>query len=58
MGSPGSMPSSPNPPFGLVEFTPSQLEKMEAGSGGVWRIPPSFDGHQRNPLPRFTVLLE
>lgn len=47
-----------DPPFGLVEFTPSQLEKMEAGSGGVWRIPPSFDGHQRNPLPRFTVLLE
>ena len=23
---------------------------------GVWRIPPSFDGHQRSPLPRFTVL--
>lgn len=47
-----------DPPFGLVEFTQSQLEKMEAGSGGVWRIPPSFDGHQRSPLPRFTVLLE
>lgn len=23
---------------------------------GVWRIPPSFDGNKRAPLPRFTVL--
>jgi hypothetical protein len=22
----------------------------------VWRIPPSYDGHKRSPLPRFTVL--
>ena len=22
----------------------------------MWRIPPKFDGHQRSPLPRFTVL--
>jgi site-specific DNA-methyltransferase (adenine-specific) len=47
-----------DPPFGVVEFTQAQLDKMEAGSGGVWRIPPSFDGHVRRPLPRFTVLLE
>jgi site-specific DNA-methyltransferase (adenine-specific) len=47
-----------DPPFGVVEFTQAQLEKMEAGSGGVWRIPPSFDGHVRHPVPRFTVLLE
>lgn len=47
-----------DPPFGVLEFTQAQLDKMEAGSGGVWRIPPSFDGHQRRPLPRFTVLLE
>jgi hypothetical protein len=47
-----------DPPFGVVEYTPTQLRKMEAGSGGVWRIPPSFDGHKRSPLPRFTVLLE
>ncbi|MGH2487970.1 MAG: DNA methyltransferase [Ktedonobacterales bacterium] len=47
-----------DPPFGLIEFTQSHLDKMEAGSGGVWRIPPSFDGHKRSPLPRFTVLLE
>jgi DNA modification methylase len=24
----------------------------------VWRIPPSFDGHVRAPLPRFTTLTE
>jgi site-specific DNA-methyltransferase (adenine-specific) len=47
-----------DPPFGVLEFAQAQLDKMEAGSGGVWRIPPSFDGHQRRPLPRFTVLLE
>lgn len=45
-----------DPPYGLVEYTPRQLEKMKNGQGGVWRIPPSFDGCQRRPLPRFTVL--
>jgi site-specific DNA-methyltransferase (adenine-specific) len=45
-----------DPPYGLVEYTPSQLEKMKNGNGGVWRIPPSFDGCQRRPVPRFTVL--
>jgi len=39
-----------------VEYTPRELEKMRNGRGGVWRIPPSFDGCQRKPLPRFTVL--
>ena len=47
-----------DPPFGVIEYTTPQLRKMESGSGGVWRIPPSFDGHKRSPLPRFTVLLE
>lgn len=45
-----------DPPYGLVEYTAEQKEKLRAGRGGVWRIPPSFDGHQRSPLPRFTVL--
>jgi len=31
---------------------------MQNGRGGVWRIPPSFDGCKRSPLPRFTVLTE
>lgn len=47
-----------DPPYGLLEYTPRELEKLRKGRGGVWRIPPSFDGHQRNPLPRFTVLKE
>lgn len=45
-----------DPPYGLVEYQPEQLDKRRNGSGGVWRIPPSFDGAQRSPVPRFTVL--
>ena len=45
-----------DPPYGVKEYDPDQLEKRAAGSGGVWRIPPSFDGHARAPLPRFTAL--
>jgi site-specific DNA-methyltransferase (adenine-specific) len=45
-----------DPPYGLVEYKPDQLEKMKNGNGGIWRVPPSFDGCQRRPLPRFTVL--
>jgi site-specific DNA-methyltransferase (adenine-specific) len=45
-----------DPPYGLIEYAPDQLAKRKNGKGGVWRIPPSFDGCQRQPLPRFTVL--
>ena len=45
-----------DPPYGLVEYSKKQQEKLRAKNGGIWRIPPSFDGHQRSPLPRFTVL--
>jgi DNA modification methylase len=45
-----------DPPYGLVEYTPKENEKRKNGKGGVWRIPPSFDGHQRSPLPRFSIL--
>lgn len=45
-----------DPPYGLKEYTHSEKEKLRVGRGGVWRIPPSFDGCQRRPLPRFTVL--
>ena len=47
-----------DPPYGLLEYTPGELKKLQEGRGGVWRIPPSFDGCQRRPLPRFTVLTE
>jgi len=47
-----------DPPYGLHEYTPKQQEKLRNGKGGVWRIPPSFDGHIRSPLPRFTILTD
>lgn len=45
-----------DPPYGLQEYTPLEQSKLRNGRGGVWRIPPSFDGHERSPLPRFTTL--
>ena len=45
-----------DPPYGLVEYSSAEQRKLRAGSGGVWRQPPSFDGHTRSPLPRFTTL--
>jgi DNA modification methylase len=45
-----------DPPYGLLEYSPEQQRKLASGSGGVWRLPPAFDGHVRAPLPRFTVL--
>jgi site-specific DNA-methyltransferase (adenine-specific) len=47
-----------DPPYGLHEYTPEQQEKLRSGKGGVWRIPPSYDGHTRSPLPRFTTLTQ
>lgn len=45
-----------DPPYGVLEYTPRELAKLRKRKGGVWRIPPAFDGCQRSPLPRFTVL--
>jgi site-specific DNA-methyltransferase (adenine-specific) len=45
-----------DPPYGVKEYEFDQLEKRANGNGGIWRIPPSFDGHVRQPLPRFTAL--
>ena len=47
-----------DPPYGLIEYNKANLKKKREGRGGVWRIPPSFDGVKRGPLPRFTVLSE
>jgi DNA modification methylase len=47
-----------DPPYGLKEYTNTEKAKLRKGRGGVWRIPPSFDGCTRSPLPRFTVLSE
>jgi site-specific DNA-methyltransferase (adenine-specific) len=45
-----------DPPYGVKEYEFDQLEKRANGNGGIWRIPPSFDGNIRAPLPRFTAL--
>ncbi|HZF42774.1 MAG TPA: DNA methyltransferase [Sphingomonadaceae bacterium] len=45
-----------DPPYGLIEYTSKETAKLRSGKGGIWRVPPSFDGHKRAPLPRFTVL--
>lgn len=45
-----------DPPYGLVEYTEKELEKRQNGNGGIWRLPQAFDGQQRSPVPRFTVL--
>ena len=45
-----------DPPYGIVEYSPAQLAKRRSGNGGVWRLPPSFDGASRQPVPRFTAL--
>ncbi len=45
-----------DPPYGLREYNEVEKAKLRAGKGGVWRIPPTFDGCRRMPLPRFTTL--
>jgi DNA modification methylase len=45
-----------DPPYGLKEYSEEEKGKLRSGRGGIWRQPPSFDGHMRSPLPRFTVL--
>ena len=45
-----------DPPYGVKEYKEEELEKKRNGKGGIWRLPPSFDGHTRSPLPRFTAL--
>lgn len=47
-----------DPPYGLKEYSEEEQEKLRRGRGGVWRIPPAFDGCRRSPVPRFTVLSE
>jgi DNA modification methylase len=45
-----------DPPFGSLEYTASELQKRRTGRGGIWRLPNSFDGANRQPVPRFTIL--
>lgn len=45
-----------DPPYGVREYETRELEQRPCGKTGIWRIPPSFDGNSRAPLPRFTAL--
>ena len=45
-----------DPPYGVKEYEHEQIAKRDKGVGGIWRLPPSFDGAIRSPLPRFTAL--
>ena len=46
-----------DPPYGVKEYEPAQIEKLQNGNrGGTWRLPPNFGGTERAPLPRFTAL--
>lgn len=44
-----------DPPYGLVEYTPKEL-RARRHNKGVWRLPRSYDGYERAPVPRFTEL--
>lgn len=45
-----------DPPYGVVEFSATEIAKMRSGVGGIWRIPMEMGGSVRRPQPRFTVL--
>lgn len=47
-----------DPPYGAAEYSAKEQAKLRAGSGGLWRIPPTLDGVKRSPVPRFTTLTE
>lgn len=47
-----------DPPYGLKEYTPVETARLRKGKGGIWRIPPFYDGCRRNPVPRFSVLTD
>ncbi len=46
-----------DPPYGVSEYEGLDHEKLRAGRGGVWRIPPAFDGARRRPVPSATAAL-
>lgn len=45
-----------DPPFGVLEYSSRELTKRRNRKGGIWRLPNSCDGAQRQPMPRFTIL--
>ena len=47
---------SPIRPTGSTSTARHSSASSASGAEGYWRLPPSFDGHRRSPLPRFTTL--
>lgn len=47
-----------DPPYGIVEFSETEVAKLRSGKGGIWRLPPNWDGCERKPLPRFSILTD
>lgn len=47
-----------DPPYGVIEFSQTEIEKMRSGVGGIWRLPMEIGGNVRRPQPRFTVLTQ
>ncbi|MGL4942843.1 MAG: DNA-methyltransferase [Thermoguttaceae bacterium] len=45
-----------DPPYGVKEYTQVEIQKKRDGQGGIWRRPQCFDGHVRQPVPRFSVI--
>lgn len=45
-----------DPPYGVKEYSEEEITKQRVGKGGVWRLPPAFDGHVRAAVPRFSVI--
>lgn len=46
-----------DPPYALKDYSEVGISNLREGKG-IWRLPPAYGDHQRNPLPRFTVLTE
>lgn len=45
-----------DPPYGAKKYADLEIEKSRDGKGGIWRLPPAFDGHSRQAVPRFSVI--
>lgn len=44
-----------DPPYVLKDYSGNGVKDLRNGRG-LWRLPPSYDGHTRSPLPRFSTL--
>jgi site-specific DNA-methyltransferase (adenine-specific) len=45
-----------DPPYGVLEYEQKNHDKLRSGRGGVWRIPPSFDGEAQASAAIYRVV--